>query len=123
MRDTRLAAFLLTIVTSGGFSTPSAAEQTAQVGYWNGTTRKLGRGLANVVSAPLELIRTPYFVGHQDGGLSSLTVGLVQGVGAAVVRELAGIVEVVTFFAPVPKKEFQPIVRPEFVYGHGDWLP
>ena len=103
-------------------SPPAAAEEVHPSSYWDGIARKLGRGVANVVTAPLELIRKPYLVGEQDGGFAGLTVGIVQGVKAMVMRELAGIYEVATFMLPIPK-EFRPLVSPEFVYAHGDWAP
>jgi len=99
-----------------------AAEETQPTSYWNGAGRKLGRGAANVVTAPLELIRNPYLVSEQDGGLAGITVGLVRGVKDLVVRAVAGVYEVATFMLPVPKG-FRPLVSPEFVYAHGDWAP
>jgi putative exosortase-associated protein (TIGR04073 family) len=100
-----------------------AAEETSLKVYSHGAVRKLGRGLANVVTAPLELIREPYLVSARDGGPAGLTVGVVRGLGAAVLRELTGGIEVVTFFVPFPKKDFEPLFKPEFVYAHGDWSP
>lgn len=91
-------------------------------GYADGSTRKLGRGVCNVVTAPLELIRTPYLVTQQDGSMAGATIGLIQGFGAVVSRELAGVVEMVTFFLPFPNG-FNPLVKPEFIYAHGDWVP
>jgi putative exosortase-associated protein (TIGR04073 family) len=91
-------------------------------GYLGGSTRKLGRGVSNIATAPLELIRTPYLVTQQEGSMAGATVGLIQGVGAVIVRELAGVVEVATFFLPFPHG-FQPLVKPEFIYAHGDWVP
>jgi len=90
--------------------------------YWDGVARKFGRGVTNIATGPLELIRTPYLVSEQDGGLAGLTVGLAQGVKAMVVRELAGVYETTTFFLPIPR-DFRPLVQPEFVYAHGDWAP
>lgn len=98
------------------------AEETQPSGYWDGVGRKLGRGAANVVTAPLELIRNPYLVSEQDGALAGITVGLVHGVTDLVVRAVAGVYEVATFLLPVPKG-FRPLVSPEFVYAHGDWAP
>jgi putative exosortase-associated protein (TIGR04073 family) len=100
----------------------SSGQEVWPENYWHGATRKLGRGVANVLSAPLELIRKPFLVGQQDGGLAGVTVGIVQGLGAAVIREGAGLIEVVTFFAPFPN-HFQPLVKPEFIYAGGDWVP
>lgn len=100
----------------------AAAEEPQSLGYWDGAGRKLGRGAANVVTAPLELIRNPYVVSEQDGALAGLTIGLVQGVKDLVVRAVAGVYEVATFMLPIPKG-FRPLVSPEFVYAHGDWAP
>lgn len=99
-----------------------AAEGTQPSGYWDGVGRKLGRGAANVVTAPLELIRNPYLISERDGGLAGITVGLVHGVTDLVVRAVAGVYEVATFLLPVPKG-FRPLVSPEFIYAHGDWAP
>ncbi len=91
-------------------------------GYADGSTRKLGRGVCNVVTAPLELIRTPYLVTQQEGTMAGATVGLIQGLGAVLTRELAGVVEMATFFLPFPNG-FDPLIKPEFIYAHGDWVP
>ena len=112
-----LASIIAVLMLAAG-----TVEASALADYGKGSTRKLGRGVANIIGAPLELIRTPYYVERDDGGFASITVGIVQGVGAAVVRELAGIVETVTFPIPVPKN-FSPLLLPEFVYAHGDWSP
>lgn len=83
-------------------------------------SKKLGRGLANVITAPLELIRVPMLLGRREGGLSAVTVGVIRGVGAAVIREGAGLLEAVTCFVPYPKYA-APLVKPEFVYVDGAW--
>ena len=49
--------------------------------YWHGTARKLGRGVANVLLAPLELIRKPFLVGQADGGVAGATSGWCRGLG------------------------------------------
>lgn len=103
-------------------ASPLAADDVLPHTYAQGATRKLGRGIANVVTGPLEMIRTPSLITQRDGGVAGVTVGLVQGVWASALRELAGVFEMATFFVPIPKG-FQPLVRPEFVYAHGDWTP
>ena len=122
MRKGRWLCLIITVLAGFGMSSSLGAEEGLPKSYIEGSSRKLGRGLANVVTAPLELVRTPTLVAQSEGGLVAGTVGLVQGFWAALVRELAGIVEVATFFVPVPK-DFQPLVRPEFIYAHGDWVP
>ena len=103
-----------------GLAVPAFADEGSP-SYMNGAMRKLGRGLANVVSCPAELIRTPELVGRKDGYPAALSVGILQGLWNGVVRGVVGIVEVGTFFVKWPAKDFAPILQPEFVYAHGDW--
>ena len=88
--------------------------------HGSGARRKLGRGIANIATCPLELIRTPALVGRQDGFIAASTVGLVQGVWRTLQRAGVGIFEVVTFYSGIPN-DFQPIIQPEFVWAHGNW--
>jgi len=113
---------IVMMMGSGVPDSLAAGGAPPQMSYARGATRKLGRGIANAATAPLEMIRTPYLVSQRDGGLAGITVGLVQGLWAVAVRELAGVVEVATFLVPLPKG-FQPLLQPEFVYAHGDWSP
>ena len=110
---------LAVAVMAAGLSIPRIAH--ADGTYLDGLTRKLGGGLANVVSAPFELLRESYLVGSKDGGLAGMTVGLVRGIGSAIIREGAGLIEVLTFYAPVPVPDFQPLVKPEFIFANGNW--
>ena len=96
-----------------GDSTTSAAAQ--------GRMRKLGRGISNMVTAPGELMRTPELVGRREGYLAAMSVGVVEGVWRTLVREVTGIFEVVTFYAEVPKN-YEPLMRPEFIWEHGQWV-
>jgi len=103
-------------------STVQETEEVWPRSYFDGMTRKLGRGLANVLTAPLELIRVPSLTSQRESGFSALTVGILQGIRAAGIREAAGVIEVVTFFTPRPNG-FLPLVKPEFVYASGTWAP
>ena len=103
-----------------GMAAPVWADEGSP-SYMQGALRKLGRGIVNVASCPAELIRTPELVGRKDGYLAALTVGILQGAWNGIVRGVVGATEVVTFFVEFPKQDFAPIVRPEFVYAHGDW--
>ena len=115
------------LVLAAVFAAPSWAAadepETASVTWWSQACRKLGRGVANVLTGPLELLRTPYLVGQRDGGVARITVGVVQGLSAGLVREVAGAVEILTWLIPFPTPGFAPLVTPEFVYAHGDWTP
>jgi len=111
---------LLTVLLGLSLCNQAAAEEQ-RVGYTDGVTRKLGRGVANALTGPLELIREPTLTAHRDGGLAGLTIGMVRGIGAGVLRTASGVVDVVTFLVPFPGKHFEPIWKPEFIYAHGDW--
>ena len=106
-------------IVLGVSSLAMAAEDTSG-SYSDGALRKLGRGIANVLTGPGELIRMPELVGRRDGYFAALTVGLVQGAWRTALRELAGAFEITTFYWEMPKK-FGPLVTPEFVWKHGDW--
>ena len=99
-----------------------ARDESLPRSYADGSARKLGRGLANVLTAPLELVRVPTLLGENEGGIAALTVGIIQGFKASVIRAAVGVFEAATFFTPFPHG-FLPILKPEFVYMHGDWVP
>lgn len=115
---------MLVLLMACGLGGPwlAADEDQPPQTYARGVARKLGRGVANVATAPLELLRVPYLTSQREGGVAGLSVGVVQGAWSVVVRELAGVAEVTTFLIPLPSN-FRPLVRPEFVYANGDWTP
>ena len=87
--------------------------------------RKLGRGAANMATAPVELLRMPELVMREDGYVAGLTVGVVQGVWRTLLREVIGIMEVTTFYAEIPEG-FAPLIKPEFLLAYerqGEPLP
>ncbi len=107
------SAIVFGVVTSAwaGEGAPSRVE--AMLG-------KLGRGVANVATCPLELIRTPTLVGRAKGTIAGATTGVFQGVERTVVRGSVGVFEVLTFWLEVPKG-FAPFVTPEFIWTDGNW--
>ncbi len=113
-----IGALALAMTLGGGVAW--AGGETSRLGYGQGSMRKLGRGVANVVTAPLEMIRTPSLVNEQEGWIAGLTVGITQGLSATAVRGIAGVLEVATFLIPIPKN-FKPLVTPEFVFQNGKW--
>ena len=107
------------VVLTLGMATAAVAEDRT-TSRADGRLRKLGRGAANVLTSPAELLRTPELVGRKSGTLASLTVGLVQGAWRVIQRAAVGAFEVTTFFLEIPK-DYAPIVQPEFVWAHGNW--
>ncbi len=80
---------------------------------------KLGRGVVNVLTSPLEVVRTVDVKTKTDGALTGFTVGLVEGIGRFVVRAGVGVIDVVTFPFEFPKEHRAPLIEPEFVWV--DW--
>lgn len=78
-------------------------------------TRKLGRGVANLLFGFTEIPRSMIEVGRFHGQAAGATWGLAEGLFKTVARMAVGVVEIVTFPVPFPKAEYeQPILRPEF---------
>jgi len=79
--------------------------------------RKLGRGVANVISAPIEIINQPlnFLYRTEQAGVipntTAILVGIPVGVGWMVFRALGGTLDLATFLLPT----WDPVVKPEFV--------
>ncbi len=73
-----------------------------------GPTRKLGRGLSNVLFGPSEVIDSMCSINYQDGNSAAWGYGLVRGVGRSFARLGYGLYEMATF--PFPTFA-APIVR------------
>lgn len=94
---------------------PDPCAERAAAGYCNSDAwRKLGRGLANIVTFPLEI---PYQISKaniSDGPVAAMTWGVVKGVGMTGFRALVGVYETISFPFPYPEG-YKPILTdPEF---------
>lgn len=98
---------------------PASAEG-GLASYANGSIRKLGRGIANVVTCEGELFRVTDQVWRQDGFVAASILGPLKGTWRTALRALAGAYDIGTFLIPLPKG-FEPVMKPEFVFAHGDW--
>lgn len=112
------AIILLGITPLASAGLPAAAQEDRSR-YVEGMLRKLGRGIANIVTCPAELLRVPEEVGRRDGYVAALTVGPLQGVWRTLLRGVTGIYEVATFYAENPHG-FEPLIKPEFAFGSLD---
>lgn len=75
---------------------------------------KLGRGLANIVTFPLEVPEQISRTNNSDGPFAASTVGVLKGFGWALGRACVGVYEAATFLIPYPKG-FKPVLRdPEY---------
>ena len=97
-----LAAILMTMV---GFELSAIDnmntrpdEPMGYENYWSCISRKLGRGICNTafgaIEIPLQMAKTS----AEEGGFAGLTAGTLKGVGYCIGREVAGIVDILTFF-------------------------
>ena len=94
--------------------------QDAGTPYLNGMLRKLGRGIANIVTCPGEIPRTATLVGKDEGIFAESTTGVLKGIWRGLLRGITGVFEVGTFFIEVPKG-FEPLMKPEYVWVSGGW--
>lgn len=86
--------------------------------------RKLGRGITNLGLGALEIPMRIYDVNEEEGGFAAVTYGVLKGICYCIVREVIGLVEILTFPVPLPGATvdthesgwgYGPLMRPEFV--------
>lgn len=77
--------------------------------------KKLGRGLANCLTFPIEIPNQISKTNNCEGPAAAATVGLVKGVVMAAFRAVVGVYEVATFPLPIPEC-YKPILTdPEYM--------
>ncbi len=82
----------------------------------NDAWKKLGRGVCNIATFPLELPSQISKTNITDGPMAALTWGLLKGVGMTGLRALVGVYETITFPMPIPEG-YEPILAdPEFFF-------
>lgn len=107
----RIVSCALIIVLTFSFLAPAQAD----------AMRKLGRGLANCVTFPIEIPEQVKRTNYSDGPMAALTYGFIKGLAMMCTRLVVGVYEVVTFPVPVPK-DYQPILTdPEFFFEETSW--
>jgi len=89
--------------------------------YCDDALKKLGRGICNCVTFPLEIFEQIKRTNASDGPMAGWTWGLLKGIGMTGVRAVVGVYEVVTFPLPLPK-HYEPILKdPEFFAEDMNW--
>ncbi len=84
-------------------------------------TRKLGRGLANFFFAPAEVFVTVTTVNSREGNSTAAGYGVVRGLGRSATRHVAGLIEILTFPAPIWRESYYPMLPPEIPYIHAGY--
>ena len=81
--------------------------------------KKLGRGAANILTSPVEIVYRVGEVNNESGPVAAFTWGVINGVYRMCMRAVVGVYEVVTFPIPLPK-DYKPIIDdPEFFLSEG----
>ena len=88
---------------------PVHAEETGEL-----VVTKLFRGIANLTTGWMEIIKQSSLTYQESGAGAGLTWGIVKGVGYAISRTSAGAFELITFPMPVPEG-YVPLMQPEYV--------
>jgi putative exosortase-associated protein (TIGR04073 family) len=86
-----------------------------------GPTRKLGRGISNLLFAPAEVIVTIATVNTHEGNAAAAGYGVVRGLGRMHARHLTGFLDIVTFPFPVWRQSYYPMLPPEVPYIHAGY--
>ena len=86
-----------------------------------GPTRKLGRGLANLMFGFSELSEQPNLMNEREGNSAAWSYGIVQGVGRFLARIHYGVYEVVTFPFPTTMGSYRPPYKSNVPWIHGGY--
>jgi putative exosortase-associated protein (TIGR04073 family) len=84
-----------------------------------GPTRKLGRGLANLMFGITELSEQPNLMNEREGNNAAWSYGIVQGVGRFLARIHYGVYEVATFPFPSTRGSYRPPYKSNVPWIHG----
>jgi len=86
-----------------------------------GWTRKLGRGLSNLLFDIAELPVTVAKTNEHEGNSAAAGYGLVRGLGRTSVRCGAGLIEVLTFPFPTTHRTYYPILPSDILHVHAGY--
>jgi len=103
-------------ITCSAFQTPAIAAADLDPDEW---TDKLGRGVLNFFTSPLEIPRNISNTSETKGAPTGWTVGLIKGFAKTIVRAGVGIIETLTFPFDFPDEDKAPLIQPEFAWQ--DW--
>ena len=88
----------------------------APMAHAQNPAKKLSRGFINMFTGWAELPRNIYDTTIEENLLVGITIGIIKGIGMAIVRTGAGVYEIITFPFPVPH-DYVPVLEPEFVFS------
>jgi putative exosortase-associated protein (TIGR04073 family) len=86
-----------------------------------GPTRKLGRGVSNLVFGIAELPVTIARINEREGNSAAGGYGVVRGLGRSYMRFHAGLFEIFSFPFPVNRGTYYPILPSHIPYIHAGY--
>ena len=92
-----------------------AVETSSPQKVVDGMANKAVRGMANVTTGWLEFPKQIYLTSTEDGAVKGILVGPIKGLGMTLVRTVAGLGELATFFVASPGF-YDPYFDPAFVW-------
>jgi putative exosortase-associated protein (TIGR04073 family) len=101
-----------------GFAWVAAADIQDPPSNDHGPTRKLGRGVSNVLFGWSEIPHTIAQVNEREGNSAAGGYGVVRGVGRAFMRFGTGVFDVVTFPFPAVRGTYYPPLPDDTRYIH-----
>jgi putative exosortase-associated protein (TIGR04073 family) len=104
-----------------GFAATSFADIQDPPGNDYGPTRKLGRGLSNVVFGIAELPVQIARVNEREGNSAALGYGVVRGISRSYMRFHAGLWEMFSFPFPANQGTYRPILPSHYRYIHAGY--
>jgi putative exosortase-associated protein (TIGR04073 family) len=104
-----------------GFATYAFADIQNPPSHDYGPTRKLGRGLSNMVFGITELPTTIAKINDREGNSAAAGYGVVRGLGRSYMRFHAGLFEIFSFPFPVTRGTYCPILPNHIPYIHAGY--
>ena len=117
---------LLVTLLGVGFAVTSLADIQDPPAAEHGPTRKLGRGLSNMLYGWAEIPVAICKVNTAEGNAAAASYGVVRGTGRALVRFGAGFYEALLWPVPVYHGTYFPVLRSDvpWIYrGYAEFPP
>ncbi|MBA2242765.1 MAG: exosortase system-associated protein, TIGR04073 family [Chthoniobacterales bacterium] len=112
---------LLALTLAFGLSSFSRADIHDPPSNDYGPTRKLGRGVSNLLFGVAELPTTVAKINQDEGNSAAAGYGVVRGVGRSVLRIQAGVFEILTFPFPVVRWTYYPVLESDTHWIHSGY--
>ncbi len=109
---------LLVLLFVAGFAATSGADIQDPPAADYGPTRKLGRGLSNMIFGLTEIPVTIAKVNSDEGNAAAAGYGVIRGTGRGFARVGVGFYEALLWPIPVYKGTYLPVLRSDIPWIH-----